>query len=151
MKLLIATDHRGVDYKKRLIEILGKEYDMVDVSPDNYPTDDYPDFAFRLSHMLLKETEPSFGILICGTGIGMCIAANKVDGIRCALVHSAEASRLARYHDDANVIAIDSNMDPEFSAECIRIFTKTSLCEEEKYGRRVQKVIDYENGTYNEL
>lgn len=150
MKLIIATDHRGVNYKNSLIELLKDEYEIIDASPENYPTDDYPDFAFKVGH-LVNENEGSFGVLICGTGIGMTIAANKVKNIRCALVTSTYASKYARYHDDANVIALDSKMDIEFASECIRIFTNTPLCEEEKYSRRVKKVLDYENGEYNEL
>lgn len=151
MKLIIASDHRGVEFKKKLIELLGKEFEVIDASPDNYPTDDFPDFAFRVGKMVLKENDNAYGVLICYTGIGMCIAANKVDGIRCALVHSATAARLARSDDDANVIALDSNMDPEFASECIKIFANTPLNSDERFSRRVQKVIDYENGTYNEL
>lgn len=82
----------------------------------------------------------------------MTIAANKVRGIRCALVTSARVARLARRDDDANMIAIDSIMEPGFAAECIRIFTSTEFCTtEERYDRRKKKVIDYENGEYNEL
>lgn len=151
MKLIIATDHNGVDYKKKLIELLKRDYEIVDASPDNYDYDDYPDFAFRVGHMIQKEPQ-SFGILICGTGVGMTIAANKVKGIRCALVTSARVARLARRDDDANVIALDSTMDPEFAQECIRIFAETEFClDVDRYDRRKKKVIDYENGEYNEL
>jgi len=150
MKLIIGTDHQGTVYKQVLMRLLEREYEVIDASPENHPTDDYPDFAFRVGKMVL-DNPGSFGILICGTGIGMCIAANKVKGIRCALCLNAYSSKYARYHDDANVIALDSKMDPDFAYECIKIFTSTQLCEEEKYYRRVKKVIDYENGEYNEL
>ncbi len=150
MKLFIATDHRGVEYKKEIINLLKDEYDIIDASPDNYPTDDYPDFAFRVGK-LVNENKGSLGILICGTGIGMCIAANKVKNIRCALVANAYDAEYARYHDDANVIALSSKIEPKLASDFIRIFTKTSLCKEEKYGRRVKKVLDYERGEYNEL
>lgn len=151
MKLIIATDHNGVEYKHKLIELLKDEYEIVDASQDNYDFDDYPDFAFRVGKMIQAEKD-AFGVLVCGTGVGMCIAANKVKNIRCALVTSARVAKFARRDDDANVIALDSIMDPSFAAECIRIFTSTPFClEEERYGRRKQKVIDYENGEYNEL
>lgn len=150
MKLVIATDHRGVEYKKKLIELLKNEFEMIDASPDNTPTDDFPDFAFRVGKMI-NNKEADYGILICGTGIGMSIAANKVKGIKCALVNNAYCAKYARYHDDANIIALDSSMDPTFAAECIRIFAATPFCTEEKYGRRMQKIIDFENGEYNEL
>lgn len=82
----------------------------------------------------------------------MCIAANKVKGIRCALVTSARVAKYARRDDDANIIALDSTMDVEFAAECIKIFVETPFCDEiERYGRRRKKVIDFENGEYDEL
>lgn len=155
MKLLIAADHNGVEYKKRLIDILIKDYVIEDLSPENDPLDDYPDFAIKVGEKVMKyrkeDGDEAFGILICGTGIGMCIAANKVKGILCALVKDAHAAYYARYHDDANIIALDSAMDVEFAAECVRIFINTKLCEEEKYARRVKKVLKYEVGEYNEL
>lgn len=151
MKLIIATDHNGVEYKKKLIEELKNEYEIVDASTDNYDFDDYPDFAFRVAKMV-KDNEGSFGVLVCGTGVGMTIAANKVKGIRCALVTSARVAKFARRDDDANIIALDSMMDTDFAAECVRIFTSTPFCtEEERYDRRKQKVINYENGEYDEL
>lgn len=150
-KLIIATDHNGVEFKEELRNKLRRlKYKVIDASPENTPTDDYPDFAFRVGKMVL-ETEDSFGILVCGTGVGMCIAANKVNGIRCALVNSARAATLARADDDANVIALDSTMDIDFAVECVRLFAETKFKEEEKYHRRLNKVIDYENGAYNEL
>lgn len=156
MKLIIGNDHNGVEYKKALIPLLEKDYVIEDMSTDNTPTDDYPDHAFRACKKLMRyikeDGDEAYGVLICGTGIGVCIAANKVSGVRCALVRDAHAAYYARYHDDANVIALDSSMDPEFAAECIRIFVNTKLCtDDEKYMRRIKKVLDYENGEYNEL
>lgn len=150
-KLIIATDHNGVEFKKELREKLRRlKFKVVDASPENDPTDDYPDFAFKVAKMVL-ENEDSYGILVCGTGIGMCIAANKVKGIRCALVNSARAATLARSDDDANIIALDSTMGVDFAVECVRLFASTSFKEEEKYSRRKNKVIAYENGAYDEL
>ncbi len=151
MKLIIGTDHNGVDYKHKLIEELKDEYAIIDASTDNYDYDDYPDFAFRVCR-IINENPDRFGVLVCGTGVGMTIAANKVKGIRCALVTSARVAMLARRDDDANVIALDSTMDVKFAAECIRTFVGTDFCtDEERYNRRKQKVIDYENGEYHEL
>ncbi len=153
MKLVIATDHRGVEFKKELIRILKAEcdFDIVDESPDNYPRDDYPDFAFRVGKAVSTEDD-TFGVLVCSTGIGMSIAANKVKGIRCALVNSMRDAKYSRRDDDANVIAMDAGMNPRFAAECIKVFVRTPFCtEEEKYVRRRNKVLAYESGTYNEL
>ncbi len=150
MKIIIGTDHRGVEYKSKLIDILKDEFEVVDGSPENNPSDDYPDFAFRVAKKV-ADGLADVGVLICGTGIGMSIAANKVKGVRCALVSTAETAMLAKNHNDANVLAFSSAMDPEFAAECIRIYAKTEFNEDDKHRRRVQKVIDYENGEYDEL
>ena len=151
MKLIIGTDHNGVEIKKELLKKLSGDFEIIDASPENTPTDDYPDFAFKTSKLLL-ENDNAYGVLICGTGIGMCIAANKVKGIRCALVTSGRTARLARRDDDANVIALDSTMNIKMMEECIRLCASTSFCKEkEKYERRLKKVIDYENGAYDEL
>lgn len=151
MKLIIGTDHNGVEIKKELIKKLSGDFEIIDASPENTPTDDYPDFAFKASKLLL-ENENAYGILICGTGIGMCIAANKVKGIRCALITSGRTARLSRRDDDANVIALDSTMNVKMMEECIRLFVSTPFgSDEEKYERRLKKVIDYENGAYDEL
>lgn len=151
MKLIFASDHAGVELKDKLIDILNGEYEIVDASTENTPTDDYPDFAFKVGQMVARD-EDSLGVLICGTGIGMSIAANKVKGIRCALVSDAHAAKYARRDDDANIIAFASTMNEEKAAECVRLFITTEFCtDEEKYGRRKNKVLDYESGEYNEL
>lgn len=150
MKIAIATDHRGVDYKKTLISLLEKNFEVIDASPENMPTDDYPDFAFKVGSLVATKTA-DFGVLICGTGIGMSIAANKVKGIRCALVTSLETAMLAKNHNDANVLAFSSTMDPELAARCVVEYSETKVNEDEKHARRVQKIVDYENGQYNEL
>lgn len=150
MKIAIGTDHRGVDYKKELIELLKSNYEIIDASSVNTPTDDYPDYAFKVANMVVKN-EADFGILICGTGIGMSIAANKVHGARCALVSSPETAFLAKNHNDANILAFASTMPVDEAAECVKVYTNTQVNEDEKHARRVKKIMDYENGTYNEL
>lgn len=150
MKLLLASDHNGVSLKKELMKSMKKEFEIIDVSPENYPTDDFPDYAFKISKMLL-ETENAIAVIICGTGVGASIAANKVKGIRCALVNSAYVSMMARLDDDANMMALAANMDCEFASECIRVFARSEFKTEEKYSRRKNKIIKYENGEYNEL
>ncbi len=104
MKYYIATDHAGVvikDSVKKMVEDLGHE--IIDLGP--YSTDrvDYPDYAHKLATAVLEDAG-SFGILICGTGIGMSLAANKHHGIRAALCHDAYTAEMARAHNDANVL-----------------------------------------------
>ncbi|HIS17542.1 MAG TPA: RpiB/LacA/LacB family sugar-phosphate isomerase [Candidatus Coprovivens excrementavium] len=149
MKIAIATDHNGVEQKKEIIKILN-EYEFLDKSPVNTSTDDYPDFAFKVANSIVNK-EAEFGILLCGTGIGMSIAANKVKGIRCAHCSNLDQAFLARSHNNANIIALSYKQDLQEIIEMIRTFLTTSPSEEEKHHRRVQKIIDYERGTYNEL
>lgn len=149
MKIAIATDHNGVNEKKTLMEAL-KEYEFIDKSTDNTPIDDYPDFAFRVANSVINK-EADFGILMCGTGIGMSIAANKVKGIRCAHCSSVEQAHLAREHNDANIIALSYKQDINELIDMIKEFIKTPHSEDERHHRRVNKIINIENGTYNEL
>ncbi len=104
MRFYIATDHAGVlikDDVKKILENMG--YEVIDLGTDSEERVDYPDFAHKLSKEVLKD-KGSFGILICGTGIGMSLAANKHKGIRAALCHDAYTAQMARAHNDANVL-----------------------------------------------
>ena len=109
MKVAIGTDHRGREIKETIISLLSSEIEFIDCSIENHDTDDYPDFAFEVGKVVSTQ-KAEFGILICGTGIGMSIAANKVSGVRCALVHNIDEARLAKEHNDANVLAFGSNL-----------------------------------------
>jgi ribose 5-phosphate isomerase B len=105
MKFYIATDHAGYALKafvKDYITTLGHE--IIDLGPDSADRVDYPDFAHKCARSVIAD-EGSFGILICGTGIGISIAANKVQGIRAALCHDAYTAALSRAHNDANILA----------------------------------------------
>lgn len=149
MKIAIATDHNGVEQKKYIINALSK-YEVIDKSPNNTSTDDYPDFAFLVAKSVI-EKEVDFGILLCGTGIGMSIAANKVKGIRCAHCSNLEQAFLARDHNNANIIALSYKQDLSELIEMIEKFINSPHSTEERHHRRVNKIIDYEQGAYNEL
>ena len=149
MKIAIATDHNGVNEKKELIKLLS-EYEFLDKSPVNTDTDDYPDFAFAVAKSVVSK-EVDLGVLLCGTGIGMSIAANKVNGILCGHCSSKEQAHLTREHNNANVIALSYKQDINELAEMIKEFIETKPSEEERHLRRVNKIINYENGEYNEL
>ena len=95
--------------------------------------------------------EKDLGILICGTGIGISIAANKVKGIRCARVNNLEDAKSARIHNHANVVAIPASLDYLLALEIIKTFLTTEPSNETRHVRRVNKIISYEEGTYNEL
>jgi len=104
MKYYIATDHAGYalkEFTKEYVESLGHE--VIDLGPDSDSRVDYPDFAKKCAHAVIAD-EGSHGILICGTGIGISIAANKVVGIRAALCHDAFTASATRAHNDANIL-----------------------------------------------
>ena len=104
MKFYIATDHAGVVIKEDIIEMLiGKDCEVVDLGPDSTERVNYTDYAHKLSEKVLSDSG-SFGILICGTGIGMSLAANKHLGIRAALCHDSYTASMARAHNNANVL-----------------------------------------------
>ncbi len=149
MKISIATDHNGVNEKKEIMALLS-EYEFIDKSTNNTPIDDYPDFAYIVAKSVINK-EVDFGVLLCGTGIGMSIAANKVKGIRCAHCSNLEQAHLAREHNDANIIALSYKQDIKELAEMIREFVKTPHSEDERHHRRVNKIINIEDGSYNEL
>lgn len=149
MKIAIATDHNGVNEKKEIMRILNN-YEFIDMSTNNTPIDDYPDFAFKVAKSIINK-EADFGVLLCGTGIGMSIAANKVRGIRCAHCSSIEQAHLAREHNNANIIALSYKQDIKEITDMIKEFIVTPASSDERHQRRVNKIINYEEGTYNEL
>lgn len=105
MKFYIATDHAGFNIKSKVIKILqAKNAEVIDLGTNDEKRVDYPDFAHKVANALLSDVG-SFGIVICGTGIGISIAANKHKGIRAALCHDAYTAKMARAHNDANILA----------------------------------------------
>lgn len=149
MKIAIATDHNGVEEKKQIINTL-KEYNFIDYSTNNTPIDDYPDFAFKVAQDV-SNNKVDLGILLCGTGIGMSIAANKVKGVRAAHVSTIEEAHLAKEHNNANIMTTSYKYDINLICNMIKEFINTTPSTEERHQRRVQKIINYEDGAYNEL
>ncbi len=151
MKIAIATDHAGRDIKLKVIEFLmSNHFEVEDLSKINTPTDDYPDFAFKVAQMV-AQNQADFGILICTTGIGVSIAANKVKKIRCAHVENEEEAKLTRLDNDANVLAFSSKLEFEKVKQIIKTFINTEFSNEERHIRRIEKIMKYESGEYNEL
>ncbi len=127
MKVGIATDHNGVVQKKELIDYLvSLGYEVMDLSEENTPIDDYPDFATVVAEKVLTSKIEQ-GILMCGTGIGMSIAANKFKGIRCAKVSNVDEAILAREHNDANIIALNYTMPMDELKSILLTFLKTDF------------------------
>jgi ribose 5-phosphate isomerase B len=106
VKISIASDHAGFEQKVELVDyLLAQGHEVSDLGPKNAERVDYPDFAARVAHAV-STGECERGVLVCGTGIGMAIAANKIDGVRAANVTSAEFAALSREHNDANVVTL---------------------------------------------
>jgi ribose 5-phosphate isomerase B len=139
MAILIASDHAGFELKQEIQKQL-KNVNWLDLGPMNTDRVDYPDFAQTLGEKIALG-EATQGILICGSGIGMCIAANKIAGIRAAVVENPVAARLSREHNDANVLCLGSRfIAAEYGAEIVRVWLETPFSNEERHTKRVQKI-----------
>lgn len=149
MRVAIASDHGGFTLKedlKRLLDELAVPYD--DYGPATDVAVDYPDFAAAVAQAV-RSGHADRGILICGTGIGMSIAANKVRGIRAALATNAEMARLSRAHNDANVVAIGGRSTPPDQArEIVRLFLSTAF-DGGRHQIRVAKIAQLESSPLN--
>lgn len=144
MKIIIANDHKGLKLKKQVMKFLEKQnYEVVNLGTDFDSSADYPQYAFKVGKMISEEPN-AIGILICGTGIGMSIAANKVRGVRCALVHNSIDAKLTREHNDANVLAIASTMNMVKLKKVILTFLKTSFSNEDRHVKRINMIKEYE-------
>ncbi|MBD9075291.1 RpiB/LacA/LacB family sugar-phosphate isomerase [bacterium] len=150
MKIFIGADHRGYAMAQQIYEELKKEnYEIFYTKVATTESDDYPDFAFDVSKHVMESPE-NLGILLCGNGIGISIAANKVKGIRCARVINEDDAYKARNHNGANVIAF-GGLSLEEAMKIVHKFIMTPAANEERHLKRIQKIINYENGEYNEL
>jgi ribose 5-phosphate isomerase B len=135
----IAADHAGVDLKQSIQRLLAN-YRWDDLGPKGHDRVDYPDYAEAVARKIAKG-EASYGILICGSGIGMCMAANKIPGVRAAVVDNPVAARLSREHNDANVLCLGSRfLAPEYAAEIVRTWLETEFSEDPRHLKRVQKI-----------
>lgn len=143
-KVAIGCDHRGIQFKKELISELKKHgYQVQDVGTDSEESCDYPDFAAKVG-CLIQRGECDRGIVICHSGIGMSIAANKIKGVRASLCQTVEAAELARKHNDANVLALGSGfVTPDLAKQIMVTWLKTDF-EGGRHEKRVQKISEYE-------
>lgn len=142
MKIGIASDHRGYKLKEQLKEqITGIK--VIDYGTDSEEICDYPDFAFKLGEAVTNK-EVDFGIAICGSGIGIGIACNKVKGIRCATVRTIEDVKMTRNDNNANVIAISEKTDLKTALKMINTMVNTPFAGIDRYIRRINKIRDYE-------
>lgn len=136
----IAVDHGGFTLKQAVSdEIRAAGFDVLDLGTDNEESVDYPDFALKLVNAI-RENRVARGVLICGTGIGVSIAANRHPGIRAALCYDEDTATLARQHNDANIICMGARKtDPAQARNMVRIFLETEF-EGGRHARRVEKL-----------
>ena len=141
MKLAIGSDHAGLDLKKGLVEHLEKSgHQIVDVGTYSADSVDYPDYAEKLGHAVLTDGCER-GILICGSGVGASVAANKMKGIRAGLCHDVYSAHQGVEHDDMNVLVLGGRViGPQTAIELVNAYTGARFTGEERHARRLRKV-----------
>ena len=139
-KIVLASDHAGFKLKEEIKKFLiKKRKKIVDIGTKNTNSVDYPDYAHLLSKKMKKDKN-QFGILICGSGIGMAMTANKHKNIRAAMCYNTKSTKLSRLHNNANVITIGSRLiKKNVALKCISVFLKTEF-DGGRHSRRVKKI-----------
>ncbi len=139
-RIALASDHAGYTLKSELSKVLiAWGYDVIDLGTDGSESVDYPDFGEKLAHCITKG-DADRGVLVCGTGIGISIAANRHDAIRAAVCHDVTSARMCRLHNDANVLALGERLiGVETAKDCLKVFLETSF-EGGRHQRRVDKL-----------
>lgn len=144
MKIGLANDHRGYPLKEKIKKYLNKKgYEIIDYGTNSNESVDYTEYAFKIGEAIIKE-EVELGIVICGTGIGISIACNKVKGIRCAKVDNVRQAKLTRIDNDANILALDGSLSGYKALDIVDAFLKTPFSNLEKHNRRLDKIKNYE-------
>ena len=151
MRIAFAADHAGAALKDELlarVRAAGLGHDLLDLGGDGSdPSDDYPDLAERLGRAI-QANEADRGILICGSGVGASVAANKMTGIRAAVCHDTYSAHQGVEHDDMNVLTLGARViGPEPALECTIAFLDATFSEEPRHRRRLDKVLRLEAGS----
>lgn len=144
MKIALASDHRGYNLKQELVEKLKNNYEILDLGTNSEEQVDFPQFGIALGETI-RDKKADLGIAICGTGIGISIAANKVKGIMCAKISNKDEARLAKEHNNANIIALSGDIKPEEAFNMVVTFLNAEPNTEEKYLRRIEQILNYDN------
>ncbi|MFA7076051.1 MAG: ribose 5-phosphate isomerase B [Candidatus Izemoplasmatales bacterium] len=146
MRIAIGADHAGYEYKKALVDYLQeKGHEIMDFGTNTDEATDYPDFAVLVAKAVSME-KAEFGILVCGTGIGMSIAANKVKGVRAAVVSTKFTAESSKTHNHANVITFGSRVNTISEViEFLEIFMTTKISTEQRHIARVEKIGKFED------
>lgn len=143
--VLIASDHAGFEIKEKLKSyLIGKGYTIVDFTPKLNKVDDYPDYAFSLGEEVVKSGNS--GILVCKSGAGMTIAANKVPGIRAVEAYDTFTAKLSREHNNANILTLSGeHISFDKIKSIVSTFLNTKFTGEDRHKRRLKKISNYEN------
>lgn len=144
MKIGIVSDHRGYELKQKIIEELTNlNYEIVNYGTNSEKSVDYPDYAFILGENIVNQNV-NFGVAICGSGIGISIACNKVKGIRCAKVANEQEAQITRNDNNANIVAFSSEVSLETALNIVTKFVNTPFSNEERHQKRIDKITNYE-------
>jgi len=142
VRVVIGTDHAGLALKTEIADWLRKRgHDLIDVGAHEYvATDDYPDFAKAVAEAV-AEGKAERGVLLCGSGVGACVVANKIPGIRAAMCHDTYSARQGVEHDDMNVLCVGGRVvGPELAKELVSAFLGARFTGEERHVRRLDKL-----------
>jgi len=146
MKIGIVSDHRGYNLKNVLVQYLNKKgFEVLDYGTNSLESVDYPDYGFLIGEKVSAK-EVDYGIAICGSGIGISIACNKVDGVRCAKVDSVKQAYLTRFDNDANILALSADMPKYKAKDIIDKFFSTEFSNIDRHISRIKKIEKYEKG-----
>ena len=145
MRIVVGADHRGYELKDEIAAVLKRDgHEVLDVGTSSDESVDYPDYARAIGEAL-TDGRAERGVLVCGSGVGASIAANKIRGVRAALCHDTYSARQGVEHDDMNVLCLGSRVvGPELALELVRAFLDARLSGEERYRRRLEKVAEME-------
>lgn len=144
MKIAIGSDHAGYELKEHVRRILSAEHDVVDAGTHGPESVDYPDFAIKVAQSV-AQGEADFGILVCGTGVGMSVTANKVRGARAALVFDLYTAMQSRRHVDANILVLGAQVTGKgLAAEIVKVWLQTPF-EGGRHQRRIEKIRRFED------
>ena len=149
MKVAIGCDHGGINLKPVLVDYLQKKgFEFKDFGTFGKESVDYNDYALQVANSVASG-ECDLGVLICGTGIGMSIVANKVKGIRCGHCHDVFSAKMTRLHNDANVLALGERVvGPGLMLEIVDAFLNTEFSNDERHIRRVNKILEVEKENF---
>ena len=143
-QVFIGSDHRGFNLKNKIVENLREDrWNIVDVSDKYDPNDDYPDVAIGLGEKVMANN--GLGVLVCGSGAGVCVGANKVKGVRAALAFNSRQARKMKEDDDINIVCLSADfVSDEDNLEIAKEFLRAIFMTEERFIRRVNKIKKYE-------